>query len=104
MSGENRSMKTLRLTVDPAHLETAQAEEALSHAAAILRAGGLVALPTETVYGLGANALDGAAVERIFIAKNGRHGIRSSSTSLLSTVWMPCSTDWFRRFPTPRGG
>ncbi len=69
MSGENRSMKTLRLTVDPVHLETAQAEEALSHAAAILRAGGLVALPTETVYGLGANALDGAAVERIFIAK-----------------------------------
>ena len=38
-------------------------------AAAILRAGGLVALPTETVYGLGANALDRTAVERIFKAK-----------------------------------
>ena len=62
-------MKTLRLVVDPAHLETAQANEALDRAAGILRAGGLVALPTETVYGLGANALDAAAVERIFEAK-----------------------------------
>jgi len=35
-----------------------------------LRGGGLVALPTETVYGLGANALDAAAVGRIFAAKS----------------------------------
>jgi L-threonylcarbamoyladenylate synthase len=35
----------------------------------ILRAGGLVAFPTETVYGLGANARDPAAVARIFAAK-----------------------------------
>jgi len=62
-------VKTLRLTVDPAHLESAGAEEALTRAAEILRGGGLVALPTETVYGLGANALDRAAVERIFEAK-----------------------------------
>jgi len=39
------------------------------HAAALIRSGKLVAFPTETVYGLGANALDGAAVERIFAAK-----------------------------------
>ena len=38
-------------------------------AAAILREGGLVALPTETVYGLGANALDPVAVAKIFAAK-----------------------------------
>ena len=63
-------MKTLRLTIDAKHLETAEAREALERAAAILRAGGLVALPTETVYGLGANALDRAAVERIFQAKS----------------------------------
>jgi L-threonylcarbamoyladenylate synthase len=62
-------VKTLRLVVDPAHLETAEAQEALERAAAILRAGGLVALPTETVYGLGANALDADAVQRIFTAK-----------------------------------
>ena len=41
----------------------------LQRAGAIIRAGGLVAFPTETVYGLGANALDAAAVDRIFAAK-----------------------------------
>jgi L-threonylcarbamoyladenylate synthase len=44
-------------------------EQDLDRAAAILRKGGLVALPTETVYGLGANALDPAAVARIYEAK-----------------------------------
>jgi L-threonylcarbamoyladenylate synthase len=62
-------VKTLRLVVDPAHLDTADAQETLERAAQILRAGGLVALPTETVYGLGANALNAVAVERIFAAK-----------------------------------
>ncbi|MGA2351363.1 MAG: Sua5/YciO/YrdC/YwlC family protein, partial [Terracidiphilus sp.] len=38
-------------------MESAEAACALDQAAEILRAGGLVALPTETVYGLGANAL-----------------------------------------------
>jgi L-threonylcarbamoyladenylate synthase len=42
---------------------------AIAEAATRLRAGGLVAFPTETVYGLGANALDAAAVARIFAAK-----------------------------------
>jgi len=41
----------------------------LAHAAELIRAGRLVAFPTETVYGLGANALDAAAVQRIFEAK-----------------------------------
>jgi L-threonylcarbamoyladenylate synthase len=41
----------------------------VERAAALIRAGKLVAFPTETVYGLGANALDAAAVERIFEAK-----------------------------------
>jgi L-threonylcarbamoyladenylate synthase len=41
----------------------------IARAAAVLRAGGLVAFPTETVYGLGANALDPVAVKRIFAAK-----------------------------------
>jgi L-threonylcarbamoyladenylate synthase len=53
-------MHTLRLTSAP---------EDLARAAEILRSGGLVAFPTETVYGLGANALDSAAVARIFAAK-----------------------------------
>jgi L-threonylcarbamoyladenylate synthase len=62
-------VKTLRLVVDAKHLETVEADEALERAAVILRGGGLVALPTETVYGLGANALDAAAVAKIFEAK-----------------------------------
>jgi L-threonylcarbamoyladenylate synthase len=62
-------VKTLRLSADPAHLDQADAREAITRAAQILRAGGLVALPTETVYGLGANALDAEAVARIFAAK-----------------------------------
>jgi L-threonylcarbamoyladenylate synthase len=62
-------VKTLRLAADPAHLDTAEGRQAIATAAKILRAGGLVALPTETVYGLGANALDPSAVARIFVAK-----------------------------------
>ncbi|HTP85666.1 MAG TPA: L-threonylcarbamoyladenylate synthase [Bryobacteraceae bacterium] len=44
-------------------------ESEIARAAALLRSGGLVAFPTETVYGLGANALDAQAVERIFEVK-----------------------------------
>jgi L-threonylcarbamoyladenylate synthase len=53
------------LAIDP---DRPQAE-LLEEAAAVLRGGGLVAFPTETVYGLGANALDAAAVRRIYAAK-----------------------------------
>ena len=44
-------------------------EQDIRTAAAILRAGGLVGIPTETVYGLGANGLSSAAVGKIFAAK-----------------------------------
>lgn len=44
-------------------------ETQIEQAAAILRRGGLVAMPTETVYGLGADALNGQAVAGIFKAK-----------------------------------
>ncbi|MEB3223381.1 MAG: L-threonylcarbamoyladenylate synthase [Candidatus Sericytochromatia bacterium] len=44
-------------------------DPAIAEAAARLRAGGLVAFPTETVYGLGANALDPEAVAAIYAAK-----------------------------------
>ena len=54
-------MKTLMLPADAPG--TAEA------AAKIIRAGGLVAIPTETVYGLGANGLDESAVAKIFEAK-----------------------------------
>ena len=62
-------MKTLRLSADPARIDADEAQSAIAQAAQILREGGLVALPTETVYGLGASALDAKAVARIFEAK-----------------------------------
>jgi L-threonylcarbamoyladenylate synthase len=62
-------MNTLRLILDSQHLASLDAQSAIGQAAGILKSGGLVALPTETVYGLGANALDRAAVEGIFRAK-----------------------------------
>lgn len=42
----------------------------IERAAKLLRGGGLVAFPTETVYGLGANALDAEAIERIYAVKH----------------------------------
>ena len=44
-------------------------KEDMREAAEIIRSGGLVAFPTETVYGLGANALDPEASKRIYAAK-----------------------------------
>jgi L-threonylcarbamoyladenylate synthase len=52
---------TLRLTTSPSDLD---------RAAALLRAGGLVAIPTETVYGLAVRADDADAVARLFAAKD----------------------------------
>src|SRR5207237_7570709 len=53
-------MRTRVLTANPA---------GIGEAAELIRAGGLVAFPTETVYGLGANALNADAVMRIYKAK-----------------------------------
>src|SRR6188768_31103 len=58
-------MNTRVIKVDPLQPDPALVEEA----AQALREGKLVAFPTETVYGLGANALDPAAVAAIFEAK-----------------------------------
>ncbi len=59
------TVKTRILKVDPRRPEP----EPIRAAAEVLRGGGLVAFPTETVYGLGANALDPEAVAAIFRAK-----------------------------------
>jgi L-threonylcarbamoyladenylate synthase len=60
MSLSTRVLKVDAIRPDP---------EIIEEAAAALRAGKLVAFPTETVYGLGANAQDESAVARIFAAK-----------------------------------
>ena len=44
-------------------------ESVIKEAGKVIKDGGLVAFPTETVYGLGANALDSEAVAKIFMAK-----------------------------------
>ena len=57
--------ETRVLRVNPTEPE----KEMVAEAAAVIRSGGLVAFPTETVYGLGADALNEAAVRRIFEVK-----------------------------------
>ena len=61
-------------------------------AAKILREGGLVAIPTETVYGLGANGLDESAVAKIFIAKG-----RPQDNPLILHVADPIQMELFAR-------
>jgi L-threonylcarbamoyladenylate synthase len=61
--------KTLRLAVDANAIDSPDSTASLSQGAELLRRGGTVAFPTETVYGLGANALNQAAVQAIFEAK-----------------------------------
>lgn len=62
----------------------------IQEAADILCTGGLVGIPTETVYGLGANGLDAAAVEKIFFAKG-----RPQDNPLILHV---PSADWLERY------
>lgn len=57
-------------------------EDTIEEAAKIIREGGLVAFPTETVYGLGANALDLGAVKKIFQAKG-----RPQDNPLIVHIW-----------------
>jgi L-threonylcarbamoyladenylate synthase len=61
--------KTVRLQIPLESISSIESQTALTQAAEVIRSGGTVAFPTETVYGLGANALDPAAVQKIFLAK-----------------------------------
>ncbi len=66
--------------------------KAYARAADILRGGGLVALPTETVYGLAADAMNNAAVARIYAAKG-----RPSHNPLIVHVLSPDDADIYAR-------
>ncbi len=78
---------------------------AIARAAKLLQSGGLVAFPTETVYGLGANALDVEAVARIFAAK-GRpaknpiivHVPTKNDAKKLVCTWPDCAELLANRF------
>ena len=71
-----------------------EAEGALARAGAILRAGGLVVFPTETVYGLGGNALDKTAAEKIYAAKG-----RPADNPLIVHVAEPMDAAEFAECP-----
>jgi len=85
-------MQTKRIYIDPVNPE----QEFLKEGAKLLQAGELVAFPTETVYGLGANALDPSACSKIFAAK-GRpqdnplivHVCNRAMAELLVEEWTP---------------
>ncbi|MBW7457637.1 threonylcarbamoyl-AMP synthase, partial [Paenibacillus sepulcri] len=82
--------KTKVYHVDPASPD----DKIIREAARTLRQGGTVAFPTETVYGLGANALDQDAVSRIFEAK-GRPSdnpliVHISDSAQLDSFTAPC--------------
>jgi L-threonylcarbamoyladenylate synthase len=67
-SKERRNERALKTEIIAVRAGSPQ-PAAIARAAEILRHGGLVAFPTETVYGLGANALDPQAVAKVFAAK-----------------------------------
>ena len=77
----------------------------IAYAASLLRAGKLVAFPTETVYGLGANALDAKAAARIFEAK-GRpstspiivHVSSMEMARMVATEWPAAAQDLAQKF------
>ena len=85
-------METLRLSTR---------ESDLKRAGEIIRAGGLVAFPTETVYGLGANALDAKAVASVYKAK-GRPSdnpmIGYLSNIIVNGTGVHHSNDWYHFF------
>ena len=63
--GVRLALDTVVYKVDPLHPD----EEIISKCAEVILRGGLVAFPTETVYGIGGNGLDPVAVAKIFEAK-----------------------------------
>ena len=79
--------KTLVLKVDP----EAPDKRSISEAADVIKKGGLVAFPTETVYGLGANVLDEKAVARLYKVKLRPRAkpftVQISDISALKDVW-----------------
>jgi L-threonylcarbamoyladenylate synthase len=55
--------------IDPLHSDPSLLQEAVRQAVRVIQAGGIVAFPTETFYGLGVNPFNATAIERLFKAK-----------------------------------
>ncbi|GCE16678.1 L-threonylcarbamoyladenylate synthase [Dictyobacter kobayashii] len=97
--------ETQIIKIDPNHLDEHYTQQ-IAYAAQLLRAGELVVLPTETVYGLGANALDAQAAEQIFIAKGrpfsdplivhiaDKHELENIVSVVPETAWKLAAAFW----------
>jgi len=85
---EANMMQTIYYDLRDTKGQQKEVEDKISGAAKLLREGGLVALPTETVYGLAANGLDEEAVRRIFQAK-GRPQDNPLILHVPGTQWLP---------------
>jgi L-threonylcarbamoyladenylate synthase len=81
-------MQTLYFDLRDTKGQQKEIEDKINAAARILREGGLVGIPTETVYGLGANGLDPKAVNRIFEAK-GRPNDNPLILHVTGPQWLP---------------
>ena len=81
-------MHTLYFDLRDTKGQQKEIEDKIMAVAKILREGGLVGIPTETVYGLGANGLDGDAVRRIFEAK-GRPNDNPLILHVTGQQWLP---------------
>ena len=79
-------MKTKIIPVPP---DVTAASDIIQEAAGIIRAGGLVVFPTETVYGLGGDGTNATAAERIYAAKG-----RPSDNPLIIHVAEPSDAAW----------
>lgn len=92
-------MKTIVIQVPEAGKDR---EEALSLAGAAIKDGKLVAFPTETVYGLGANALSQEATEGIFKAKGRPQDnpliVHVDSVEMALSLWGELSSKWQEQF------
>ena len=78
------TMQTKVIKINDPHDSAAELEEA----ARVLREGGLVVFPTETVYGLGGNGLSQASAEKIYAAKG-----RPSNNPLIIHIHEPAEAD-----------
>lgn len=91
------------MSADTTHSSLSQSTAVINEAVQTLRDGGLVAMPTETVYGLAADAKNPEAIKKIFITK-GRptnhplivHLAAPDGFDQMTTDWMPLLAPWAR--------
>ncbi len=96
---------TITNHIHDVELRVRPVSQIMVEATEIMRAGGIVAFPTETVYGLGASSLNAQALDAIFVAKNRprdnpliSHVSSISQLSMLTPAVQPMALRFMRRF------